>query len=84
MATVFQVRVNDLKGTSRTKEIAMARQVAMYLAKELINDSLTMIGASFGKTHSTILHACRTIENKIKNDESLRRQIALCRRNIEH
>ncbi len=84
VATVFQVRVNDLKGTSRTKEIAMARQVAMYLAKELIHDSLMMIGASFSKTHSTILHACKTIENKIKKDESLRRQIALCRRNIEH
>ncbi|MCC5832629.1 MAG: chromosomal replication initiator protein DnaA [Chlamydiales bacterium] len=84
VATVFQVRIHDLKGTSRTKEIAIARQVAMFLAKEMINDSLMMIGASFGKTHSTILHACKTIENKIKKDESLRRQIALCRRNIEH
>ncbi len=83
VATVFQVRVSDLKGTSRTKEIALARQVAMYLAKEMIHDSLMMIGASFGKTHSTILHACKTIENKIKKEESLRRQVALCRRNIE-
>lgn len=83
VATVFGVRVSDLKGTSRTKEIAIARQVAMYLAKELINESLMMIGASFGKTHSTILHACKTIENKIKKEEALRRQIALCRRNID-
>jgi len=83
VATIFQVRVSDLKGTSRTKEIAMARQVAMYLAKEMINESLMMIGASFGKTHSTILHACKTIENKVKKEESLRRQIALCRRNID-
>lgn len=84
VATVFQVRVNDLKGTSRTKEIALARQVAMHLAKEVISESLVMIGASFGKTHSTILHACKTIENKIKKDEDLRRKIALCKRNIEH
>lgn len=83
VAAVFQIRVTDLKGTSRTKEIATARQVAMYLAKEMISESLIMIGASFGKTHSTILHACKTIENKIKKDESLRRQIALCRRNID-
>ena len=82
VATVFQVRVSDLRGTCRTKEIALARQVAMYLAKELIQDSLMMIGAAFGKTHSTILHACKTIENKIKNEESLKRQVALCRRNI--
>ncbi len=84
VSTVFEVRINDLKGTSRTLKIAVARQVAMFLAKEMINDSLVMIGASFGKTHSTILHACKTIENKIKKDDSLKRQIALCRRNIEH
>lgn len=83
VATVFEVRVSDLKGTSRTKEIALPRQVAMYLAKEMINESLMMLAASFGKTHSTILHASKTIENKIKKDESLRRQIALCRRNID-
>lgn len=83
VATVFEVRISDLKGTSRTKEVTLPRQVAMYLAKEMMNESLMMIGASFGKTHSTILHACKTIENKIKKDESLRRQIALCRRHIE-
>ncbi len=82
VSTVFEVRVSELKGTSRTKEVALARQVAMFLAKEMIQESLIMIGASFGKTHSTILHACKTIENKMKKDESLRRQIALCRRNI--
>ncbi|MCB1181545.1 MAG: chromosomal replication initiator protein DnaA [Chlamydiia bacterium] len=83
VGTLFQVKASDLKGTSRTKEIAIARQVAMYLAKEMINESLMMIGASFGKTHSTILHACKTVENKIKKDESLRRKIALARRQIE-
>lgn len=83
ISTVFDVRISDLKGTSRTKEVALARQVAMYLAKEMMNESLMMIGASFGKTHSTILHACKTIENKIKKDEGLRRQIALCRRHID-
>ncbi len=83
VATVFEVRVSDLKGTSRTKEVALPRQVAMYLAKEMMNESLMMIGASFGKTHSTILHACKTIENKIKKDEALKRQIALSRRNID-
>lgn len=83
VATVFEVRVTDLKGTSRTQEIALARQVAMYLAKEMIQESLMMLGASFSKTHSTILHACKTIENKLKKDEALRKQIMLCRRNLQ-
>lgn len=83
VAAVFQVRVSDLKGTGRTKEIALPRQVAMYLAREMINESLMMLGATFGKTHSTILHACRNIEKKVAKDEILQRQIDIVRRNIE-
>lgn len=84
VATVFQVRVSDLRGSNRTKDIALPRQVAMYLAKEMINESLIMLGASFGKTHSTILHACKNIEKKVISDENLRRQIGMVRRNIEN
>lgn len=83
VAAVFQVRVSDLKGTGRTKEIALPRQVAMYLAREMINESLMMLGATFGKTHSTILHACRNIEKKVVSDKMLQRQIDIVRRNIE-
>lgn len=83
VASVFQVRVSDLKGSNRTKDIALPRQVAMYLAKEMISESLMMLGASFGKTHSTILHACKSIEKKVAVDDNLRRQIGIIRRNIE-
>ena len=83
VSAVFQVRVTDLKGDGRTKDIAIPRQVAMFLAKELINESLVMIGNSFGKTHSTILHAVKNIEKKIAEDETLRRQIDMVRRNLE-
>lgn len=82
VANVFQVRVGDLRGGSRTKELALARQVAMYLAKEMINESLVMIGASFGKTHSTVLHAHKNVEKKLAENETLRRQIAMVRRNL--
>ncbi len=82
VATVFQVKVSDLRGSTRTKDIALPRQVAMYLAKEMINESLIMLGASFGKTHSTILHAYKNIEKKVATDETLRRQIGMIRRNI--
>ena len=83
VAAVFQVRVSDLRGSARTKDIALPRQVAMYLAKEMINESLIMLGSSFGKTHSTILHACKNIEKKVATDETLRRQIGMVRRNID-
>ena len=82
VALVFKVRISDIKGTMRQKEIALARQVAMYLSKELVDESLAMLGMSFGKTHSTILHAHKTVTDKMSNDENLRRHIAMVRRNL--
>lgn len=83
VAAVFQVRVSDLKGNARTKEVALSRQVAMYLAGKLINESLSMLGDSFGRRHSTILHAIKNIEKKMAGgDEILRKQINMVERNI--
>lgn len=82
VATIFQVRVSDLKGSGRTKEIALPRQVAMYLALKLIKESLQTLGTYFGRTHSTLLHACKNIEKRLSNDETLRRQINMIERNI--
>jgi chromosomal replication initiator protein len=82
VAAVFQVSIKALKGSERKKEVALPRQVAMYLAKRMINDSLQVLGASFGKTHSTIIHAYRNIEKKVEADEELRRQIGMIEREI--
>ncbi len=83
VATVFEARVSDLKGESRLKEIALPRQVAMYLAKELMDDSLMKIASSFGgKTHSTLLHAWKKISQEIEKNHSLKRQVELAKRNI--
>jgi chromosomal replication initiator protein len=84
VAAVFEVRISEIKGESRHKEIALARQVAMYLAKELIDDSLMKIAASFGgKTHSTLLHAWKKIADAVQINEMLRRQVQMVKRNIE-
>jgi chromosomal replication initiator protein len=84
VATIYDVRVSDLKSNSRSKDIAFPRQVAMYLAKELINDSLVKLSIAFGrKTHSTLLHAWEKISGQVEKDETLRRQIDMARRNLE-
>lgn len=82
VATAFGVRVSDLRSSTREKNMVLPRHVAMYLAKEMVNESLTMLGASFGKTHSTILHACKNIEKKVATDGILRGQIGKIRHNI--
>ncbi len=84
VATIYEVRLSDLRGNSRTKEIAFPRQVAMYLAKELIDESLMKLASSFGgKTHSTLLHAWKKIAEQLEKDDTLKRQIQMVRRNLE-
>lgn len=84
VAAIFGVRLSDLRGSSRHKEIAYARQVAMYLAKELVSDPLVKLAQSFGgKTHSTLLHAWKKIKNQLPQDERLQRQVQLARRELQ-
>jgi chromosomal replication initiator protein len=84
VAQIFEVKVSDLKGDSRNKSVAFPRQVAMYMAKELMNDSLIKLAASFGgKTHSTLLHAWKKISGQLPKDDILRRQIDMAKRNLE-
>ena len=60
----------------RPANIAFARQVAMYLARELTSSSYQEIGDAFGgRDHGTIMHACRSIDAKIKEEESIRLKI---------
>lgn len=82
VAAMFQVRVSDLKGSSRTKEIALSRQVAMYLSCKHISGTLQTLSEAFGKTHSTLLHACKSVEKRLTVDETLRRQVNMIERNI--
>lgn len=84
VSLIFEVKVSDLKSTSRSKGVAFPRQVAMYLAKELINESLMKLSAAFGgKTHSTLLHAWKKISGQVVQDDMLRRQIDMAKRNLE-
>ncbi len=72
----YDVTVKEIKATKRTQDIVLARQVAMYLARELTDNSLPKIGKEFGgRDHSTVLHAYNKIKNMIAQDESLRIEI---------
>jgi chromosomal replication initiator protein len=72
----FALRVADMKAKKRTKEVALPRQIAMYLSKQLTNLSLNDIGKNFGgKDHATIIYACRQIEDKRAKDEAFNRMV---------
>lgn len=64
VADFYRIKLVDLLSKKRTRAIARPRQVAMHLARELTQMSLPEIGAAFGgRDHTTVMHACKTIEN---------------------
>ncbi len=66
----YSVDEATLRGSQKTKGIAEARQVAMYLIRKLTNLSLPDIGKEFGKDHSTVLYNIRKVELALKNEDT--------------
>ena len=76
-AAYFGVTVDDLEGPSRSKTLVGARQIAMYLCRELTDLSLPAIGAQFGnRDHTTVMHADRKIRSQIGESRRLYEQVA--------
>lgn len=76
VAAAFQVKVDDLKAKKRTKTVAYPRQIAMYLSRELTDNSLPKIGAEFGgRDHTTVIHAHHKIERLFATEQELQQQI---------
>jgi chromosomal replication initiator protein len=80
----FGLKIQDIKAKKRTRDIAFPRQVAMYLSKALTDSSLNEIGKNFGgKDHSTVIHACKLIEERRKTDEDLEKKIEYLMKKIK-
>lgn len=72
----YGLKLQDIKARKRTRDIAFPRQVAMYLSKMLTESSLSEIGKSFGgKDHSTVIHACKLVEERRKRDEEFNKKL---------
>lgn len=83
VADHFDVRLVDMTSKRRPQAIALPRQVAMYLCRSLTSASLPEIGGAFGKTHATILHACRLVDGRMKSNEEFRQTINHLSRHLE-
>jgi len=72
----FGIKVDELKSSKRSADIAIPRQIAMYLCRDIANVSLPKIGFEFGKRdHSTVIHACNKVLETIKEDEDMKNKI---------
>lgn len=73
VAARYSIRREDILSTRRNRDVAVPRQLAIYLTRELAQLSTTRIGEAFGRDHSTIMHACRKTADSIASDKEFSR-----------
>jgi chromosomal replication initiator protein len=79
----YNLKLGDLKAHRRTQNLAFPRQVAMYLCRKHTQTSFPGIGDKFGgRDHSTVIHASKTIERRIRDDPNMQATIAVIERNL--
>ena len=72
----YKVKYEDLMSKKKTKSIVIPRQIAMYLCRELTENTFPHIGTAFsGRDHTTVMHACNKVSDEIKSNESFRKMI---------
>jgi len=72
----FRLKPSDMHSKRRPANIAFPRQIAMFLCRTLTDSSLQDIGEAFGgRDHGTVIHACKSVQNMIEQDESVKRNV---------
>ena len=84
VASHFDLRVSDLTGSKRPRNIAIPRMMAMYLARKMTTKSLPEIGAAFDRNHATVVHAVKSMGKKRSTDESVKRTLSMFERRLEN
>ncbi|MBI3192295.1 MAG: chromosomal replication initiator protein DnaA, partial [Pedosphaera parvula] len=76
VAEHYDLRLADMSSKRRPENIAFPRQVAMYLARQITESSLSSIGEAFGgRDHGTVLHACRLVKDRMEVDSDVRQAV---------
>jgi chromosomal replication initiator protein len=77
VANYYEINVDKLQGKTRKRSIVIARQLSMYLAKNLTNKSLKAIGANFGgRDHSTVIYSCRAVQDMMDTDQTFKATVS--------
>ncbi|MBN1268264.1 MAG: chromosomal replication initiator protein DnaA [Kiritimatiellae bacterium] len=84
VADYYDIRLGDMTSKRRPKAIAFPRQVAMYLCRSLTPHSLPTIGNAFGRNHATVIHACRLVGDRTKNDPAFRQSLSVLKQKLGH
>jgi len=83
VCSYFNIKVADIESSKRTRNLAFPRQIAMYLCREMTQESLPKIGNYFGgRDHTTVLHACDKISKELRTNDSLNEIVEKLKKDI--
>lgn len=84
VANHFDLKVADLTGNKRPRNIATPRMLAMYFCRKMTDKSLPEIGSSFARNHATVLHAVKEVEKRRVTEESFKHTVSLLERQLQN
>ncbi|NLV89916.1 MAG: chromosomal replication initiator protein DnaA [Tenericutes bacterium] len=80
----YQITLEDMNSKKRNKNFVLPRQVAMFLSRNLTEESFPRIGIEFGgRDHTTVIHSCNKIEEEIKKDKDFKNSIDLLKKKLK-
>lgn len=82
VADKYSVKLSDLKGKSRKKEIVKPRHIAMYLARDILDDSLVTISNAFSRDHTTVMHGIDKVKDEMLIDKNFNDEIENIKKSI--
>ena len=81
----FSLSIDAISTKSRKREVVQARQIAMYLSKQLTKSSLASIGSTIGqRDHATVLHACKIVTDLMDSDKNFRSSVKEIEEKLKH
>ena len=84
VSEICNISETEIVGKSRKMEVAEARQISMYLSRNIIGTSLASIGVFFGgRDHSTVIHAVKTVKEKILKTDKTRKQVDMIKQELD-
>ena len=75
VADEFELKISDMTSRERPQNVALPRQIAMFLCRRYTHRSLPEIARAFDKTHATVVHACKTVAGRVETDPSIRDRV---------
>ena len=84
VVSYYKIKISDITGSSRAKEVMYPRQIAMYLCRVLLDRPYDEIGKKFGRDHTTVMHSVKKIEKLMLSDRNVQEEVEILRKAINN